>query len=368
MPSPESASPRHVSLAELAASAGVSLATASRVMRDHGRVSEAVRVRVKAVAERLGYRPNPLVSSLMHQIRERQVKAYQGTIAFVTDNASQADWEANLVGKALLRGAEAEAARLGFQLERLQPRVEGIDSGRLIQIIEARGMAGALLMEQAKRFTQHMEGMLEDPLVAPGPLPVVLLGHKELRPKISFVMSDQYANARFVGAVLRERGYARPLLVNTLYISTVTEHRFEAGLAFAGPPGWLATVLSHGQMLASVEEGKRLAVLERSKRALRAAIKAHKPDVVVSLDNQALGWLRADGHEIPRKLGYVTLEWEPDEPEMSGLEQCHETVGALGMRQLSEHISRNERGPQNIVSGRLIEGHWHEGKTLRGPR
>jgi LacI family transcriptional regulator len=60
-PAPSSGSPprRPVRLAEVAAQAGVSLSTASRVLNGGRAVGDGYRGRVLAVAERLGYRANP---------------------------------------------------------------------------------------------------------------------------------------------------------------------------------------------------------------------------------------------------------------------------------------------------------------------
>lgn len=356
---------QHVSLSDLARAAGVSLATASRVMRDQGRVSDQVRQRVKETAERIGYRPNPLVASLMHQIREGQVKAYQGTVALISASPTRANWDQNRVGRLFLRGAEEEAKRLGFRLELILPRDEGLTQTRLLQILEARGIAGALLTEQAGRYREHTAGMLDEPLVPPGPLPIVLVGHKELRPKNSFAMSDQYANARFVGNLLLERGYRRPLLLTTHYIEAVTEKRLEAGLSFSGPEGWLAVAHSNGLLAAGLPPEQAGPLVQEARANLRRALRSHRADVVISLERHALGWLREAGHDIPGELGYLTLDWSPEQPHLSGLEQRHEVVGTLAMRQLAEQIARNEIGPQEIVSGRLVEGHWREGSTLR---
>ncbi len=53
-----------VRMEEVARVAGVSLATVSRALRDPGLVSEPLRKRVRAAAERLNYAPNPVAGSL----------------------------------------------------------------------------------------------------------------------------------------------------------------------------------------------------------------------------------------------------------------------------------------------------------------
>ncbi len=55
---------RHVTIEDVAAAAGVSVATVSRALRDLPNVAPATRLRVRAVAERLGYHADPHASRL----------------------------------------------------------------------------------------------------------------------------------------------------------------------------------------------------------------------------------------------------------------------------------------------------------------
>ena len=56
--------PRAVTLRDVAAAAGVSVATASKALNDQGRMAEATRARVRQTAKALGFRPNGLAQSL----------------------------------------------------------------------------------------------------------------------------------------------------------------------------------------------------------------------------------------------------------------------------------------------------------------
>lgn len=355
---------KHVSLSELAAAAGVSLATASRAMRDHGRVSPELRERVRLAAIRIGYRPNPLISRLMHQIRERQVRAYQGTVAFIGSSPTRKDWVANRVGAQIARGIETEAEKLGFKVETLLPREDKLTDGRLRSVLLARGVSGVLMLERSDKFQGKAEEMLDEPSRFSEELPVVLVAHKQLHPALSFVMSDQYANARQVGMQLRRRGYRRPLLVCSHYLATISEGRFAAGLASALPGGELSVVFVHGPRpsIFSTEEVRR--GIEEDRAALLSALKKHRSDVVVSFHERELEWLRENGQAVPELIGYVSLSTGAETPAISGIDQRLEAVGSLAMRQLAEQIARTEFGAQHVVSGRLIEGSWQEGTTL----
>lgn len=58
-------SDRQVTLKQIALEAGVSVMTVSRALRNQPSSASATRQRIQQIAERLGYRPNPLVSALM---------------------------------------------------------------------------------------------------------------------------------------------------------------------------------------------------------------------------------------------------------------------------------------------------------------
>ena len=62
---PDAASDRPQTIADVAARAGVSLATVSRVMNGHSSVDRALAERVRAAAEELNYSASPLARSLV---------------------------------------------------------------------------------------------------------------------------------------------------------------------------------------------------------------------------------------------------------------------------------------------------------------
>jgi LacI family transcriptional regulator len=59
---------RATTIREIAAAAGVSAMTVSLALRGSREVSAATRKRIRALAESMGYRPNPMVSALMQQV------------------------------------------------------------------------------------------------------------------------------------------------------------------------------------------------------------------------------------------------------------------------------------------------------------
>jgi LacI family transcriptional regulator len=76
MKTPESApAPRRVTLRQIARTARVSVMTVSYALRDRPEVSPTERARLRALAEKLGYRPDPLLTHLMQHLRShRRIK------------------------------------------------------------------------------------------------------------------------------------------------------------------------------------------------------------------------------------------------------------------------------------------------------
>lgn len=97
---------RRVTLADVAAAAGVSRTTASLVLSDRGtelRISEASQERVRRVASELGYRPNMLSASLR--------SGTSRTIGFISDTVATSQLAGDMI-----KGALEGARRHGYML------------------------------------------------------------------------------------------------------------------------------------------------------------------------------------------------------------------------------------------------------------
>jgi DNA-binding LacI/PurR family transcriptional regulator len=77
---------RAITLEDVAREAGVSRATASRALTGSDTLATPARERVRAVAERLGYAPNPLARALAGGTGTRVVVAVAGTGPGVLDD------------------------------------------------------------------------------------------------------------------------------------------------------------------------------------------------------------------------------------------------------------------------------------------
>ena len=87
-----SASPKRVSMQDIANRLGVTRALVSMALRNSPGVAAATSKKIHATALEMGYRSNPLVRALMSEVRQRRKYAYQATLAFITNFETSDCW------------------------------------------------------------------------------------------------------------------------------------------------------------------------------------------------------------------------------------------------------------------------------------
>ncbi len=126
-----------VSLRDVAKAAGVGTCTASKALRGLPGVADATRTRVCDVAERLGYRPNPMMAAAAAK-RFEGVGAVREVIAFINE-AGKAK-----AAQALVQSGHRTADRLGYHLE--ERLVDANTDFRAMEReLQARGVRGVIL-------------------------------------------------------------------------------------------------------------------------------------------------------------------------------------------------------------------------------
>jgi LacI family transcriptional regulator len=122
---------RYVSIKEVAATAGVSFQTASKVLNGGSvRVSQETAARIVAVAESLGYRPNTIARSLVQQAT--------GTLGLIASDATDVAISQFSVA------VEREARRLGYAVLVGHLSAEGDDGADVVRMLIERRVDGVI--------------------------------------------------------------------------------------------------------------------------------------------------------------------------------------------------------------------------------
>ncbi|HEY8993545.1 MAG TPA: LacI family DNA-binding transcriptional regulator [Lacunisphaera sp.] len=346
MPAPRPTGPR-VSLRDIASEIGVSHVTVSLALRGDSRISVTRRQEIAAAAERLGYRPDPMLASLSAYRQAKKPVEIRSTVAWLNQWPEARQLRRFQEFDAYWRGAHDYAVRLGYRLEEF---VVGKDmtAARLQQILLARNVRGILI-------PPHTNG-LHLPDFDWSQFSVVRLGISVKSPRAHIVTSDQKNCAAMAFDEMWVRGYRR--------IAYVTAHRFDRNTGGNFRAGYLSAQDVH------VPLRRHLAPFSLSEentpadvRTLRKWLRTAKPDAIISALGNLPELLDRAGYRVPDDLGVAVLSLLDGHFD-AGVDQNSIEVGRVAMATLAALIHQNERGVPQYCRRVLVEGRWVDGTSL----
>lgn len=338
-----------LSIRDLAARLGISRSAVSMALRNHPRVSETTRHRVQAEAQRLGYRPNALVTALMAQIRTRRVKRSGETIAFLTAYETRDEWRKRMPFAGTFEGARDQAERLGYRLEHYWLGNLGGNSRHTARILRARAVRGAIIAPVPLDL-QPLELDWQSQFT-------VAIGYSFAQHSLHRVNHNQFNIILSCYQNLRNLGYQRIGLAIPKE-SDARVHHF-----------WMAGFYTSQQ----IHGGEPLPVLwfedwhdlpSERKRFLKWH-RIQKPDAILGiLPDNPLRWMREEGVRVPRRTAYASLDLDAAlVGEVAGALQNVHASGAAAVDLVVAGLNRNEHGiPQNPQL-LLMDATWSNGRS-----
>lgn len=138
---------------EIAEKTGVSVSTVSLVLndRDEGRVKSSIADQVRKMAEKLGYKPNPLARSL----RTSKTRI----LGFISEEVATTPYAGGII-----LGAQAAASQLGYMLITVNTDGEEHEDEE-ITTLKRYGADGFLYAKMSNRYTDVPESLTSMPLV-----------------------------------------------------------------------------------------------------------------------------------------------------------------------------------------------------------
>jgi LacI family transcriptional regulator len=332
----------------IAAEAGVSVMTVSRSLRNQPVIPEATRSRIQKIARELGYRPNPLISTLMAQLYGSRTDAQSPVICFVTAYPDPEHWKELPYNVAVFRGAQRRAEELGFTLEHFCLTEPGMTYPRANRILKSRGVIGILL----------------PPLPVPHPEEIPLnwdlfaaatIGYHLTNPELHRAMVDHVALMRLLCRKLRELGYRRIGLALRPFDDDEVDNKWISGFC--------------ADQFYSPAEDRVPVMLEKdwTQENFTRWLLATKPDVVISILPEVIEWTRAAGLRIPEDIGaaQMDLSFIDKIPGLTGIDQRTELVGEMALDLVVEQIHHNQRGVPKVSKLIMVEGVWVQGGLVR---
>ncbi len=332
---------KRVGIVELAKACGVSKTTVSAALGATGRVSEAMRKKVRAEARRRGWRPDPHVAQLMGYLRQSRRAATTCNLAWLNSAADERCWHDRPWFAGYLKGARRRAAELGYGLDEVWTRAEGTSAAALARQLKARGVAGVLLPLPA-----------DEPVVrklAQQNFARVVVDEAELELPFPCVQADRHANMRLLLESVSKLGYKRPGLALDPYVDRISAHSYSSAYL-----GWCRM---HGvaPCLLDLEKGGEA-------EAISGGLLTAGPDILIGSDNRLAEWCGAAGFPVPERIGVAHLNLASDVTGWAGIGQNHEQIGATAVDQLASLLTLRQFATPDRRTV-LVPGVWRAGKT-----
>ncbi len=335
------AEPR-ITIIDLARAAGVSKMTVSRALRGEKGIAVETQQRIRALAEKLGYRPDPAVSELMGRLRISKTTGLE-PLAWLTNYKTIGGWRSNPGTLDMYNGAVAQAHQMGYRLDEFSLCTPGMSPRRLSNILYSQSIRGVVLAPlfqhgEIKDFTwEHFA--------------VACCGPSLLDPKLHRVAVDQWEVLRVAWRELTACGYKRI----GFCISENDNNRF--GGRWEG----LYHVKSRG-----VPAKNRVPIMltdEWNQQSFLRWYRAHRPDVVVSLI-EVYHWMLDAGIRIPDECGFALLRLDQAK-DVAGIDHRYSAVGASAVTLVASELSTNQYGIPKVRKTVAVECAWVPGPTVR---
>jgi len=354
-----------VSLDHIAKLAGVHKATVSRALRNHPTIPKATRDRIQEIAQREGYRPNPLVAMYQAQARASRPTSMQAALGWVNDYPNAASWREFPWLSGYLLGARQRCMDMGYRLEEINLHASSDynnEARNIGKTLKAKGIYGIVLPLMLNY--QYLLAEWENCVVAQ-----IGSGHLRQNTEEStrfrfhtqrFAVADRdlFYNIRIAYQKLLELGYWRIGMVYSRYVDAEANSRAQGGFLVEQ---------------AHVAESDRIPILflERFKEGRPPAfdrwLEQYKPDAILCVNPVVRDWVTELGLRVPEDIGLANLNIVSDVSDWSGINEKHEEIGAAAVDLIIGSLSRNELGAPHQPRKIIIPGEWVQGKTLRAP-
>ncbi len=339
---------KRTTLREIAEKTGYHFTTVSLALRGHHSIPEKTRDKIRIIAESMGYKPDPILSALVAYRHSKTQTTYAGTLVWLLNYEPDYKWEQIPLFKQYFEGAQKEAKTLGYQIETLNLRSEGMTAKRASDILKTRGIPGIFIPPQQKAYStldldwDHFS--------------VISFGYTLEKPQFHVISNNHFRMMYQLLEELYKLGYRKPGLVMLKKSAQRVEFK------------WISAYLGKNYDTPDFTNMEPLIMQDWDKKAFLSWYEKNQPDVIISGRRQIpelLPTLEEMGLRLPEDIGYADHNMSDTNTETAGIKQNGILVGKTALAQLVGMIHRNEKGIPDTPTDILVDGHWFQGPTVR---
>ena len=340
-----------VTIRDIAVKLGVSHVTVSLALKNNSRISKGRREQVQLLAKEMGYRPDPILSSLVVYRQSKRPAPIHSAIAWVNHWDKPENLRKYGEFNSYWQGASAAAERFGYRLDEFlwQP---DFTPQRFETILQTRNVRGVLIPphpDQPDWGTFHWDNFS-----------VIRFGLSVRSPNSHIVTADHMRGVTSAMEKIHSYGY------NRIGFVVAGQHDLRLG------GSWTGGYMSSQRLLDLPNRLPPLFTLEKTTDALymqafKAWFDKNKPDAILTVDSRVVPTLKALKLHIPENIAVASTSVS-DIAVSAGINQNSEEIGRVAVETLISLINSNDRGKPAVPRRILVEGTWTDGPSMPDQR
>jgi LacI family transcriptional regulator len=333
-----------ITLRQVASAARLSVSAVSQALRNQPAIPQKTRVRVKAIADKLGYHPDPALSALIHYRHAKRMTERGVVLAYVTAFPAREGWRENPFLLRTFLGAQQRAERLGYRLECFWRNEPGVNATRFSTILESRGIRGLLVAPLATPG-----GRLE---LAWNKFSSVAIGPSLAWPVLHSTCNNHYQSMLLALTELQARGYRRIGLLLDPVVDERHQQKYQAAF-------W-----TYSRINANAITVEPLITASLTNRLLQQWLDRVSPDVVLAHDETVLESIERLRYQVPRDIAFANLILGTRK-DVAGIDTAPEQIAALAVDRVASLLHEAETGLPETSTCTMLQGTWLDGATVR---
>lgn len=327
-----------MNLGSVASACGVSRMTVSRALRNHSEISASTRYRILETAQRMGYKPNALVSAWMSHVVSSKRPTASTVVLYCESYSPVHSYNTMVTRRNYLAGAARRAPEHGLEVQEIWINEPGMHPSRIEQILLTRNVPGLLFGPFENPSTAFSMNL--DSFAAVG------LSYSMVAPEMTRVCYNHFETLWTAMTELGHLGFRKCALAMT------EDHDLRTGRL---------TSSAFSRCAATSGLGSDLGLFLRPKlepRELLKWLRSHKPDLLFSHDNGVAEMVQKLPASTRPKFVHLDADYCETPLAFAAIDQNSAAIGAAAVDYLADMIKRNERGlpayPQTVlIKGRL---------------
>lgn len=325
-------------LEQVAKEAGVSKATACKVLNGYHHVSEKTKNAVENAVRRLKYTPDPALSELA-AARWRQLPSQRGTVIAWLQVKPLSEY------RIYRESAQKRALEMGMKVE-----VFLLDdyksANHLTKVLVQRGIRALLIGPQLQKTL--LDELDLGRFAAVG----CNRGHHEIG--CTSVVPDYFHAFSMAVRKLVSCGFRKIGLAVGTHEPLHIDDRLREGAC-------LQAMSEHSLCPIPIWKG-----MFGDKQSFMDWVRLHKPHAIVGVHVGMYYWLLEESFRVPETIGFAGIHTEPSISKMvSGVDIKYTYIGSRAVDQIALMLRTRERGIPDPGYTVFVQGSWLTGKTIR---